>query len=98
MKLDKEVCRRVYVSKTCYADIVFKPADLKPGSVASVAIEWTPDVPRRLSKAQLHRYRRARDAALAEISSRIGAGVLGCELNGGKLENFKMFANGEEVE
>ena len=97
MKLDQAVTRRVYVSKTRYADIRYEPSDLVPGKVGHVSIEWTPDVPRKLTKAQLNRYRRARNAALAEISSRTGEAVMGCELHNGKLVNMKTFANGEEV-
>lgn len=38
------------------------------GSAVTMVVEWTPTVPRRLTKAELRAYRAGRDAALADLA------------------------------
>ena len=47
----------------------------RPGSVISLATEWAPSAPSRLSSKELRQYRNGRDAALAEVSRALGAPV-----------------------
>lgn len=44
----------------------------KPGAVASALIEWEPEMPTRLSPAEVEQYRTGRDAALHELAERLG--------------------------
>jgi hypothetical protein len=48
----------------------------RPGEVACIAVEWSPDAPRRLSATELRAYRRGRDAALAEVGAALGGPIL----------------------
>jgi hypothetical protein len=44
----------------------------KPGAVASAVIEWEPEMPTRLTPDEVEQYRSGRDAALQELSERLG--------------------------
>jgi hypothetical protein len=50
------------------------------GGVVHSAVEWVPDVPRRLSKKEWRQYRSGRDAAVAELSRLTGLTVMVAEL------------------
>ncbi len=51
---------------------------IRSGQVATAAIEWHPDLPRRLSRRELKQYRKGRDAAFAELCGALGIrGTLG---------------------
>ena len=43
---------------------------------AGFICEWEPDVPNDLTKAELRRYRKARDELVAQIGERLGGSVL----------------------
>ncbi len=45
---------------------------VRAGQVLHAAIEWTPDMPRRLSRREWRQYRAGRDAAFAELFEEIG--------------------------
>ncbi len=45
---------------------------VRAGQVASAAIEWHPDVPRKLSRREWRQYRAGRDAAFAELFAELG--------------------------
>ena len=45
---------------------------VRVGQVASAAIEWDPDVPRKLSRREWREYRAGRDAAFAELFAELG--------------------------
>jgi hypothetical protein len=45
--------------------------------------EWTPALPRKLTPQEMRRYRKIRDAALAELAAHIGGTVGVIELAGG---------------
>ncbi len=45
---------------------------LRAGQVSCASIEWHPDMPRRLSRREMARYRRGRDAAFAELCGELG--------------------------
>ena len=45
------------------------------GVVTNMAVEWSPDMPTRLSHSQLNQYRTGRDQVVAELSHRIGGSV-----------------------
>lgn len=47
----------------------------KPGAVASVVMEWEPNMPRRLTPDEMTAYRSGRDAALAELAVELGGPV-----------------------
>ncbi len=42
------------------------------GQVAVASIEWSPNLPRRLSRRELRQYRAGRDAAFADLCSEFG--------------------------
>ncbi len=49
----------------------------RSGQVATAAIEWHPDMPRRLSRREWKQYRAGRDAAFADLCRELGfAGAL----------------------
>jgi len=52
----------------------------KAGAPVALAAEWSPDLPRRLSKREWREYRAGRDALVADIAKAIGGTVLGVEL------------------
>lgn len=45
----------------------------RPGQVQAAAIEWAPEIPQRLSAAEVEQYRIGRDAALADLARRMGS-------------------------
>ncbi|MBI4183709.1 MAG: hypothetical protein HY521_06905 [Proteobacteria bacterium] len=47
----------------------------KVGGLVCMAVEWSPTVPRRLSRRELRQYRAGRDAALAEVGRVLGGPV-----------------------
>ncbi len=53
---------------------------IRSGKVSTAAIEWHPDVPRRLSRRELRQYRAGRDAAFADLCSELGIRGLLCEI------------------
>ncbi len=53
---------------------------VRAGQVASAAIEWHPDMPRRLSRREWKQYRTGRDAAFAELCGDLGVRGLLCEI------------------
>jgi hypothetical protein len=58
--------------RTCTLTLPAAPA---AGSPLAMAVEWAPDVPRRLSAAELGQYRRGRDSAVAAWAERTGVRV-----------------------
>ncbi len=52
----------------------------RSGQVATAAIEWHPDVPRRLSRREWKQYRAGRDAAFADLCGDLGIRGLLCEI------------------
>ena len=44
----------------------------RSGQVATAAIEWHPDMPRRLSRREWKQYRAGRDAAFADLCRDLG--------------------------
>ena len=45
---------------------------LRNGEVLSTAMEWSPDMPRRLSRREWKQYRTGRDKAFAELFQELG--------------------------
>ena len=45
---------------------------VRSGQVLHAAFEWTPDMPRRLSRRELKQYRAGRDAAFADLFADLG--------------------------
>ncbi len=45
---------------------------IRTGQVLYAAFEWTPNMPRRLSRREWRQYRKGRDAAFAELFAEIG--------------------------
>ncbi len=52
----------------------------RPGEVYSAAIEWHPDLPRRLSRREWRQYRKGRDAAFADLCGDLGIRGALCEI------------------
>ncbi len=50
------------------------------GQVAVASIEWSPNLPRRLSRRELRQYRAGRDAAFADLCTDLGIRGLLCEI------------------
>ncbi len=50
------------------------------GQVATGAMEWHPDMPRKLSRREWRQYRTGRDAAFAELCGELGIRGLLCEI------------------
>ena len=50
------------------------------GEVVCSPMEWSPRVPKRLTKAELRDYRRGRNKAFAELAAQSGIEVLIAEL------------------
>ena len=44
----------------------------RSGQVATAAMEWHPDMPRRLSRREWEQYRAGRDAAFADLCADLG--------------------------
>ena len=44
----------------------------RSGEVLSTAMEWDPDMPRRLSRREWQQYRTGRDKAFAELFAELG--------------------------
>jgi hypothetical protein len=44
----------------------------EPGQLHSIAMQWEPDLPRSLTKAELKQYRTGRNQALRELSAELG--------------------------
>ena len=42
------------------------------GQVRITLVEWSPAIPKRLSKAEMRQYRAGRDSAFAELAERTG--------------------------
>ncbi len=45
---------------------------VRSGQVLHAAFEWTPDMPRRLSRREWKQYRKGRDTAFAEMFGELG--------------------------
>ncbi len=45
---------------------------IRTGQVLQPAIEWSPNLPRRLSRREWREYRAGRDAAFAELFAELG--------------------------
>ncbi len=45
---------------------------IRTGQVLYAAFEWTPNMPRRLSRREWRQYRKGRDAAFAELFEELG--------------------------
>ncbi len=45
---------------------------VRTGQVLHAAIEWCPDMPRKLSRREWGQYRAGRDAAIAELFAELG--------------------------
>ena len=45
---------------------------VRAGQVLHAAMEWDPDIPRRLSRREWQQYRAGRDAAFAELFAELG--------------------------
>lgn len=54
----------------------------KAGDALCLACEWSPDPPRRLSKAELRQYRAGRNAAVAELARELGVKAAVVEVGG----------------
>ncbi len=52
----------------------------RSGQVAFAAIEWHPDMPRRLSRRELKQYRNGRDTAFADLCGNLGIRGMLCEI------------------
>lgn len=44
----------------------------QPGRPVHLAIEWSPTMPRRLSRGELAQYRAGRNAAIADVARELG--------------------------
>ncbi len=53
---------------------------MRTGHVLHAAFEWTPDMPRRLSRREWKQYRKGRDAAFADLFAELGIRGLLCEI------------------
>ena len=67
------------VGRRYRCSIVLPLAGVKAG-LLQIETSWQPDIPRRLSKAELRDYRRGRDALLAEAAKHIGGPVAVVEI------------------
>jgi hypothetical protein len=45
---------------------------VRPGGILSMAVEWHPEMPRRLSPGELRQYRAGRDALMRELAQLTG--------------------------
>ncbi len=52
----------------------------KPGAVVACSVEWSPEMPRRLTEGELAQYRAGRNAALAAVSAGLGINAAVLEL------------------
>ena len=52
----------------------------RDGEVAVASIEWSPSVPRSLTRRELRQYRTDRDRALADLCSELGIRGAICEI------------------
>ena len=52
----------------------------RKGEARCMTMEWTPDMPKRLSKREWRRYRAGRDAAVAELAELAGVKVMIVEM------------------
>ncbi len=53
---------------------------IRTGQVLYAAFEWTPNMPRRLSRREWRQYRKGRDAAFADLFAELGIRGLLCEI------------------
>ena len=53
---------------------------VRSGQVLHAAFEWTPDMPRRLSRRELKQYRTGRDAAFAYLCGDLGIRGMLCDI------------------
>ena len=53
---------------------------VRTGQVLHAAIEWCPDMPRKLSRREWEQYRAGRDAAFADLCGDLGIRGLLCEV------------------
>ncbi len=53
---------------------------IRTGQVLHPAIEWSPNLPRRLSRREWKQYRAGRDKAFAELFAELGIRGLLCEI------------------
>jgi hypothetical protein len=67
------------VGRRYRCSIALPLASIEQGA-AVIETRWEPDVPYRLTKAELRDYRRGRDALLAEVARHIGGPVAVAEL------------------
>lgn len=56
--------------RTCTLIVPSPPA---AGDAACLVAEWSPTVPRRLSKKEMRQYRKGRDEAIMEVTRQTGA-------------------------
>lgn len=58
----------------------------RPGQVQAAVIEWHPEIPQRLTAAEVEAYRAGRDAAMRDLARRMGgrAGVVEAGAMGSK--------------
>lgn len=68
MTAEHAVTRAVRLSETLFVTIT--------ASRIGVSAEWNPAPPESLSDNELQRYREARNAAVAEVASRLGGRVV----------------------
>ena len=52
----------------------------RSGQVVTAAIEWQPDMPRRLSRREWKQYRAGRDKAFADLCGELGIRGVLCEI------------------
>jgi hypothetical protein len=57
--------------RTCRLDV----PKAAPGQATTVLMDWTPDVPTRLSRAELQQYREGRNAAIAQAAAELGVAI-----------------------
>jgi len=49
--------------------VTLTASTVQPGSLAAIAMEWSPELPERLTEAEIAEYVRGRNAALAELAA-----------------------------
>ena len=56
----------------CRCEVTMTARKPERGQVVSASMEWSPDLPERLTESEIADYLRGRNAALAELAAELG--------------------------